>query len=304
MPQKTTVGNEDGKRRGGPTRRAPKSAGAPDYDAILDKLRQIDASFVTATENRFATDIARGAAATDHLISALRSSDTAERADAAEALGVVRDTRALAPLRGLLSDPAPEVRGNAAIALVKVGDEALFPEIVKGLRDENPKVVIGAAVALGRIADRRVVPNLVEAFKTDDTEVGSAVAWALGQCGDPAALPWLITAVEQGFAAPNACEALGRIGDPKAAPALIKALAAPSDDTRAYSARALGMLRHAGSSGAVGARMGQLAANQVVPALKRTLKDRSKKVRLCASIALYELGEKVGGRQLVEELTG
>jgi HEAT repeat protein len=165
-------------------------------------------------------------------------------------------------------------------------------------------VVIGAAVALGRIADRRVVPNLVEAFKTDNTDVGSAIAWALGQCGDPAALPWLITAVEQNFAAPNACEALGRIGDPKAAPALVKALGSPNDDTRAYAARALGMLRHSGSGGAMGARMGQLAANQVVPALKRSLKDRSKKVRLCASIALYELGEKIGGRQLVEELTG
>lgn len=278
--------------------------GAPSHDDILEKLREVDASFVAAEDNRFSAEIVRGAAAVDDLIAELRSDEARRRADAAEALGTIRDTRALLPLRELLADPDPQVRSSAAIALVRVGDEALFPEIVKGLRDESPQVVIGAAVALGRIGDRRVVPNLVEAFKTDNPEVGSAIAWALGQCADPAALPWLVTAVEQGFAAPNACEALGRIGDPKATPALLRALTSPNDDTRAYAARALGMLRHGPSGGALGARMGQLAANQVVPALKRALKDRAKKVRLCASIALYELGEKVGGRQLVEELTG
>lgn len=273
------------------------------YDEILDRLRDIDPSFSAAAENRFAAHIVRGAAAVDEVMAGLKAPDALLRADAAEALGVLADKRSLGALRQALSDDNAEVRKAAAISLVQVGDEALFPEIVKGLRDDDPQVVIGASMALGRIADKRVVPNLVEAFKTDDPEVGSAIAWALGQCGDAAALPWLITAVEQGFAAANACEALGRIGDPKATNALIGALNSVNDDTRAYAARALGMLRQSGGGGMLGARMGAMSAGQVIPALKKVIADRSKKVRLCASIALYELGDKLGGRQLVQELT-
>ena len=71
---------------------------------------------------------------------------------------------------------------------------------------------------------------------------------------------------------------------------------------RAYAARALGMLKAASMSGGLGARASALNDSKAVPALKKLLKDKVKKVRLCASIALYELGDKSGGRQLVREL--
>ncbi len=274
------------------------------YDEILDRLRDIDPNFSASAENSFAAHIVRGKAALPEVTWGLKSDDAARRADAAEALGLLGDTSSIAALRELLTDTNAEVRKNAAIALIQVGDEALFPEIVKGLRDEDSKVVIGAAVALGRIADKRVVPNLIEAFKTRDPEVGSAIAWALGQCADARALPWLIAALEHDFAAPNVCEALGRIGDPKATNPLIAALQSSNDDTRAYAARALGMLQQGKAAGGMlGARMGAMSAGQVIPALKKVIGDRSKKVRLCASIALYELGDKLGGRQLVQELS-
>ena len=271
-------------------------------DVVLQRLREIDASFGAAPENRFSDHVVRGKAATDEVIPHLKNADPLVRADAAEALGIMGDTRALRPLRELLTDDAPEVRMAGAIALIKVGDEALFPEIVKGLRAGDPNVVVGAALALGRLADRRVVPNLVEAFKTTDPRVGAAVAWALGQCGDPACLPWLTTAVEQEFAAPACCEAMGRLGDPRAQNPLAAALDSKDEDTRAYAARALGMLKQPARSGGLGARAGAMTEGKAVPALKKVLKDPSKKVRLCACIALYELGDKAGGRQLVREL--
>jgi HEAT repeat protein len=265
---------------------------------VLARLREIDESFSRGPENRFDAEIKAGPAAVQKLVEKLADRDAEIRADAAEALGRVGDTKALTPLRALLKDADGEVRTNAAVALIRVGDEKLFPEVVKALRHDDPRVVIGAAVALGRLADKRVVPNLVEAFKTDHVEVGAAVAWALGQCGDAAALPWLITALEQGFATANVCEALGRIGDPKAQPSLIKALDYASDDTRAYAARALGLVKHAGAT-----RGGALAENRAIPPLKTALNDRSRKVRLCAAIALYELGEKLGAESVVDELT-
>lgn len=270
---------------------------------ILSRLSEIDPSFAQPRDNTFQAEIARGVTAVPDVVAGLSNEDPEVRADAAEALGVLGDTEALVPLRESLGDPDGEVRTNSAVALIRIGDEQLFPEVVKSLRHEDPRVVIGAAVALGRLADARVVPNLVEAFKTENAEVGAAVAWALGQCGDASALPWLITAVEQGFATANACEALARIGDSRAQPALLGALEHPADDVRAYAARALGLLKY-GAASAAGAAAGAAAAGRALPRLRELLEDRSRKVRLCAAIALYELGEKLGGDALVSELSG
>lgn len=289
---------------------APVSPATASRDAGLDvtmRLQEIDPSFVGGNGNRFDELIKKGKSSVEKLIEALKHNDAETRADAAEALGRIGDTKALNPLRERVQDADGEVRTQAAVALIRIGDEQLFPEVVKALRHEDPRIVVGAAIILGRLADARVVPNLVEAFKTTNTDVGSAVAWAIGQCGDAAALPWLMTAVERGFVAANACEALGRIGDMKAQPVLLKALESPADDVRAYAARALGMLRSGGTKSvaiksAAGLRMGMLSDNKAAPALRKLLSDRSRKVRLCAAIALYELGDRPAGRTVVENL--
>lgn len=267
---------------------------------VFGRLAKIDPSFRSARGNRFEEQIAKGGAAVDFLLAQMKNADPAFRLDAAEALGHLGSTQVVSALRAHLKDADGDVRTAVAVALIRAGDQQLFPEVVKSLRHDDPKVVIGAAVALGHLADRRVVPNLVEAFKTDNLEVGAAVAWALGRCGDPAALPWLITAVEQGFAVANACEAMGRIGDPRAQSALLQALGHPADDVRAYAARAIGLLQHGG--GARRGQIGLMAENKAVPVLKKLLKDHSRKVRLCAAISLYELGEQMSGRRVVQEL--
>jgi HEAT repeat protein len=269
-----------------------------------EKIKKIDPSWRQPESNRFAQEVKCGATAVEELLIMMKNKSPSIRADAAEALGLIGDTRALAALRVHLADRDSGVRVNVAVALIRVGDSGLFPEIVKALRHEDPKVVVGAALALGRLGDRRVVPNLVEAFKTQNLEIGAAVAWALGQCKDPASLPWLIAAVEQGFSVANACEALGRIGDVRAKHVLLRALSYSASDVRAYAARALAMLSWpaARSSSVMAMKTGALQQDAVNIALKRLLKDTSSKVRLCASLALYELGEKSAGRNVVKEL--
>lgn len=260
-----------------------------------ERLHAADPAFQKPRSNRFVADDGGIAEPADALTAQLKDPDPDVRAEAAEALGLLGHGDAVSALRAQLKDADGEVRTSAAVALIRIGDEALFPEVVKALRHADRRVVIGAAVTLGRLADPRVVPNLVEAFKTQDREVGAAVAWALGQCRDRAALPWLLAALEQGFAAANVCEALGRIGDARARPALLGALRSEAADTRAYAARALSLLD--------GPPVGQERA-RLVSALRRGLKDPSRKVRLCAAIALYELGESLGEMRSLAEIAG
>lgn len=207
--------------------------------------------------------------------------DVKVRADAAEALGYLGDLEGVKALRVLLKDRAKEVRIQAALGLIRLGEEGLFLHVLSALKHPMRRIVVGAALTLGRLADRRATPDLVEAFKTTDKEVGAAVAWALGQCGDAYALPWLMAAVDHNFVPAKACEALGKIGDEQAHPALERALSSSNEEVRAYAAKALSSLCF-------------IQGKNVLPALasqlERLLQDTSRKVRLCASLALHRLG--------------
>ncbi|MCP4500616.1 MAG: HEAT repeat domain-containing protein [Deltaproteobacteria bacterium] len=268
----------------------------------LDRIEALDSAFRRSIINMFEGEIDVGEASIPELTSNLEDMDADVRADAAEAMGRIGSPNAAGALKALLTDGDGEVRTQAAVALIRIGDDSLFPKVVKSLRHEDPRVVLGAAVVLGRVADRRVVPNLVEAFQTNHEEVGAAIAWALGQCGDDASLPWLCTAVQQGFCVVNACEALGRIGSPHAADALLRRLHDAHTDVRAYAARSLGMLRYASDDydAAFCAEKKAIA----IAALAGLFSDAERKVRLCAAIALYELGDKSGQKQLSDEVDG
>jgi len=257
----------------------------------LEQLEALDPSFRRSALNMFEAEI--GSGDVEVVVDGLSDMDADVRADAAEALGRMGALSSAADLKAALGDGDGEVRTQAAVALIRLGDDSLFPQVVRSLRHDDPRVVLGAAVVLGRVADKRVVPNLVEAFQTTHEEVGAAVAWALGQCQDPACLPWLRAAVDQGFCVVHVCEAIGRIGDASAAPSLLPKVQSDAVNERAYAARALGMLRF---------DVDDAGKGDAVAALQGCLNDDARKVRLCAAIALYELGEAVGQRQLALEV--
>ncbi|MCC7111531.1 MAG: HEAT repeat domain-containing protein [Deltaproteobacteria bacterium] len=236
---------------------------------LLARVRAADAALLDEPR------APRGSRGLEELVVALGAADATAREQAADALGILADARAVPSLRAHAHDPVPAVRSAVLAALARLARDPFFPELVKALRSEDARVVAGAAVVLGRLGDRAVVPNLIEAFQTEDLHAGTSIAWALGRLGDRAVLPWLIAAVEQGFAAPAAAEALGRLGDPRAVPALLTALEADDDPTRAAAARALGRCQAASAA----------------PALALRLNDPSAKVRLAAAISLWELGE-------------
>jgi HEAT repeat protein len=206
------------------------------------------------------------------------------RADAAEALGLLKERAAIAKLTQLTRDLYPRVRRAAAVALVVLADEPMLQKFVKALSDRNPAVVAGAAIALGEAGFKESVPFLLKAYRTEHPRIAGAVAVALGRLGHLEAAPWLIAALKSGLAPVEAAEALGRVGDPAAARILVEQLTHHYPPLRAASARALGLL--------ASARAWDPALKQtVIAALHSAILDPDQRVKLGAIEALAQFGD-------------
>lgn len=121
-----------------------------------------------------ALGIMRAIKAVDALIEALGADDRSVRAAAAEALGEIRDARAVKPLAGLLGDK--DVGRDAAESLQKIGAPSVA-YFATGLASDDPDVRSRAAAALGQVGDESAVKplhkNLVDWHSNRD--VGEAL---------------------------------------------------------------------------------------------------------------------------------
>jgi HEAT repeat protein len=108
------------------------------------------------------------------LIDLLDDQSEAMQTASAEALGWMRDQRAVEPLIGLLGDYRDTVREVAAEALGRIGDSAAVEVMLDMLNDANEWVRRAAVVALGELGDRRAVEPLSAALQDDSTVVQDA----------------------------------------------------------------------------------------------------------------------------------
>jgi HEAT repeat protein len=93
----------------------------------------------------------------ESIIEALRNEDPNVRWEAARALGVTRDPRAVEPLIAALGDRDPDVRRKAALSLGKIRDpKAVEPLLTCSVKDENQVVRWAAAWGLGKFPDRKI----------------------------------------------------------------------------------------------------------------------------------------------------
>lgn len=132
---------------------------------------------------------------TQNLIRVLREDKRpARRADAAFALGRLRDERAVQPLAQAIRDPAVEVRVSACAALARLGDAgAVQPLIVNLGTDNDWRGRLAAAEALACFHDPRAVRPLCDRLDDNRAEVRAAAARALAALGDVAAIDPLRT---------------------------------------------------------------------------------------------------------------
>lgn len=145
-----------------------------------------------------------------------------------EALGQLKDPRALEPLIAALADENPEIRWGSAISLAGLEDPRAIPALRKVLDDKDKYVRYGAASSLSKIGWA----------PADDQEkallfMGMQEWLALKQLGK-AAIPALSIALKDRDSSvrSKAIELLGDIHDVDTAPILIRALSDENGDVR------------------------------------------------------------------------
>lgn len=174
------------------------------------------------------------------LLSVLAHGEMDQRYAAIDALGLLRDPKAIELLvESLRSDAYSGLRWKAAEALARIGKPAVGP-LITMLTDPDEDVRWKVAIALGEIGDTRAVEPLLSLFADPDAYVRSRAAFALARFGDRI-VPDLIRQVssDDPHVRFSAVSALGEIGSEESVPGLAAALFDPVDRVKAEAAAAL-----------------------------------------------------------------
>jgi hypothetical protein len=144
------------------------------------------------------------------LLTALQSRFVPVRLGAIEALGAIRDARAVDPILAVINhDASLEVRWAAVLALGEIGSPEAVPALVPLLRDPNRYLRYGAATALGglgwqpeneadtaylliarqeweqvRNLGAAALPSLRDMLRDNDPKTRAMIVSILGQTGD------------------------------------------------------------------------------------------------------------------------
>ena len=247
----------------------------------------------------------------DALLAALKAKDWQTRANAALAVGGLKDDRGTDDLIAMLSRPEEhwKAKGNAALALGWIGDDRAVKQLVAALKDKNGPVRSAAAMALGHFRLPETLPPLIATLKDKDPDVRRAVAGNLGNFTDPAAVGPLIQALHdpERTVREVTAAALGRTKNERAVEPLIAALKDPYANVQINAANGLGEIRDGSAlfplinllkdpndsvRGAAAGALGELKDNRAEPALLTLVKDAdARSMRLLRGLqALSSIG--------------
>lgn len=242
------------------------------------------------------------------LLAILNNRGAKIRAEAANALGDLRDIRAVEPLTAALREHNPRLRAGAAEALGNIGDRSAVRPLIEALNDRESGIRKEAAEALGKIRDENSLEPLVRTLQDMNTEIRNTVVKSLANFGEPA-VENLIEALKfkTWFVREGAAVALGEIGDNRAVQPLLEALKDENEYVRSEAAKALGktgdkkayypVLRLLLDSerGAVRAAaaeaLGSLQDERAVQNLIASLRDKDADVSEKSALALAKIGE-------------
>jgi HEAT repeat protein len=170
----------------------------------------------------------------DQQIASLKSPDAAVRENAAGALGILKDPRAVEPLIGALQDPEVKVRYTAATSLGMIKDQRAVAPLIPLLKERDFEMQLSVSMALGRLRDPRAIEPLIAVMTDPSLGDGRFAIMALQQIG-PASTEPLLVLLKNGDAntRKTAAYALEGIGGKQAVDPLIAALKDPDPEVRA-----------------------------------------------------------------------
>lgn len=121
------------------------------------------------------------AAALTLLKTALQDSEPDVQAAAADSLGALKLTEALADLQTLYQE-TPEwlVQMSIIACLGEMGDRSAFELLQSALSSDNSLVAVSAIGALGELGDERAIDLLLPYVDNDDWQIRHRIAQALG----------------------------------------------------------------------------------------------------------------------------
>lgn len=221
------------------------------------------------------------------LIKKLNSSDSDTTARAAEALGEIRDERAIKPLIYTLKNAEDSnVKQKAAEAVAKTGNaNVALPPLIDALKHDDWTVRYRAAQAIGTLGDPRATPALIRLLDDPVKDVRKNAAWALGEVGDQRGVEPLIRTVkndESSDVRGEAKQAVIKLGTKSVNP-LIQTLEDEDAETRYFAAKALGDV------GSARGTPRELRQKIAIPLIS-SFKDNNADVRLMATESLDSMG--------------
>jgi arylsulfatase A-like enzyme/HEAT repeat protein len=166
--------------------------------------------------------------------------------EAALALGMAQDRRALARLRDLAVAEDPALRRRAARALARLGDPRAVDGLAEALHGSDEEEALEALRALGGLPVPEALEPILEVLADDHLRYRAALV--LGELGDPRAFDVLLSLAQRDptdDVRANAVAALGALGDRRAVPFLLGTLTLSQAER--YAAEALGALGVVGS---------------------------------------------------------
>ncbi len=221
----------------------------PDEEAISTNALLAQLKNGDSHEREIAADLLGhfgGPAVAKDLMKTLKDDPEAKvKAAAAEALGLLGNSRNAKALIGYFDTSELLLRNSVVRALIRLADDKVVDGVAHFLNHNEDRVRVLAANVLGQTRNGRATKYLVQALGQDSFAVREAAVKSLGDLRDPRALDALVKASRdpERFQQVWVVEALGKLNDAAAVPIIINTLENSNPEVREAAAEALGKLR-------------------------------------------------------------
>ena len=187
---------------------AQQSGSARAIAMLVAVLKDPDAATRQAAARALGSLNSGTAHVADRLAPLLQDPAADVRAEAAVSLGLLRDPRAVTPLRNLLASPTTRMRQNAVFALGQLRDPRVVPALIPLLRDTDVNVRLAALRVLPPLEDMRAVEPILSLVTDSNPGVCREVVEEIGllaaHCTDNALRTRIADALQVAAKSPQA----------------------------------------------------------------------------------------------------